>query len=174
MKFSKLTLAIATVMCAGASASAFAINLYVDTRTKQIYAEPGPHRELMGSFEKVDDKPAKTETKAPDVAEVAAIKEDLELKANEIKALEEHVAYNRELNAKNDEKWFNKISLRGYTQLRFNQPFSGDSGAGNPELRSVGDSSIRDNSGFSFRRVRLVFSGDIRDYLYLPPGPSTW
>ena len=167
MKFSKLTMAIATVLCAGATSSAFAINLYVDTRTKQIYAEPGPHRELMGSFEKVDDKPAKTEPKADEQAEITAIKQDLELKQNEIKALEEHVAYNRELNAKNDEKWFNKINIRGYTQLRFNQPFSGDSGHGDPELRSVGDSCIKDNSNFCFRRVRLVFSGDINEYLYL-------
>ncbi|MDP3902988.1 MAG: porin, partial [Methylococcaceae bacterium] len=77
----------------------------------------------------------------------------------------------REAKAKNDEKWFNKINLRGYTQLRYNLPLSGDRIAGDPELRSPGDGSIKDNSGFSFRRVRLVFSGDVNEYvsLYIQP-----
>jgi phosphate-selective porin OprO/OprP len=60
MKFSKLTLAIATTLGASVSFSAFAIELYVDTKTKQIYAEPGSGRVLMGNFEKVGDKPAQT------------------------------------------------------------------------------------------------------------------
>lgn len=168
MKFSKLTLAIATTLSVGASFNAIAIELYVDTKTKQIYAEPGKGRELMGSFERVQEKAAtaeKSETK--NTAEITAIKEDLELKQNEIKALEENVVAAREEKAKNDEKWFNKINLRGYTQLRYNQPISGDRTAGDPELKSVGDSSIKNNSGFSFRRVRLVFSGDINEYLSL-------
>lgn len=173
MKISKLTLAIATVIGAGATSGAFAMDLYVDTKTKQIYAEPGPHRQLMGNFEKVDDKPAKVvdNSDKADKADIKAIREDLELKQNEIKALEEHVVATREERAKNDEKWFNKINLRGYTQLRYNQPLSGDRTSSDPELKSVGDSNIKNNSGFSFRRVRLVFSGDINEYvsLYIQP-----
>jgi hypothetical protein len=124
----------------------------------------------MGDFEKVQRAPAKAPVQA-EQAEMKAIREDLALKQNEIKALEEHVVANREDRAKNDEKWFNKVSIRGYTQLRYNQPFSGDRIAGDPELKSVGDSSIKNNSGFAFRRVRLVFSGDVNDYvsLYLQP-----
>ncbi|MFI3136070.1 MAG: porin [Methylococcaceae bacterium] len=176
MKFSKLTLAIAAALGASLSSQAFAIDLYVDKKTKQIYAEPGSHRERMGSFERVEDQPQKHEdstssNKNETEAEIKGIKEDLEYKTNELKALEEHVVYNREEKSKNDEKWFNKINLRGYTQLRYNQPLSGDSGAAasknSPELRSPGDSGIKDNGNFSFRRVRLVFSGDINDYLYL-------
>ncbi len=177
MKISKLTLAIATVLGASATSGAFAMNLYVDTKTKQIYAEPGPHRELMGNFEKVGDASAKTvdNSEKADKAEIKAIREDLELKQNEIKALEEHVVATREERAKNDEKWFNKINLRGYTQLRYNQSISGDRTASDPELRSVGDGGIKDNSGFSFRRVRLVFSGDINEYvsLYIKPDFAT-
>jgi phosphate-selective porin OprO/OprP len=89
MKISKLTLAIATVLGASVTSGAFAMDLYVDTKTKQIYAEPGRGRELMGSFEKVQDAPAKTAVKA-DQAEIAAIREDLALKENAIKALQEH------------------------------------------------------------------------------------
>ena len=171
MKFSKLTLAVAAVLGVSVTSSAFAIELYVDTRTKQIYAEPGPNREKMGTFERVEDSAAKAKvdgkSEVATKAELDAIHQDLELKTNELKALEEHVAANREEKAKNDEKWFNKINLRGYTQLRYNQPLSGDRTATDPELRSVGDSGIKNNSNFSFRRVRLVFSGDINEYLSL-------
>ena len=91
MKFSKLTLAIAATLSAGASFNVLAIELYVDTKTKQIYAEPGRGRELMGSFQKVDDAPAKAVAPAAP-AEISAMKQDLELKSNEIKALQEHAA----------------------------------------------------------------------------------
>lgn len=92
MKISKLTLAIAGVLGASAATSAIAMDLYVDTRTKQIYAEPGPHRQLMGNFEKVEGTAAKNADKAEalDKAEIKAIREDLALKENAIKALQEH------------------------------------------------------------------------------------
>jgi Phosphate-selective porin O and P len=178
MKISRLTLAVAAVLGTGIASTAYAIDLYVDTKTKQIYAEPGIGRELMGSFEQVTpsksgySKHDGTHANGIENAELQEIKRDLELKANEIKALEEHVVANREEKAKNDEKWFNKINIRGYTQLRYNQPISGDRVPGDdPELRSVGDSGIKNNSSFTFRRVRLVFSGDINDYvsLYIQP-----
>jgi len=93
MKFSKLTLAIATTLGASASFSAFAMDLYVDTKTKQIYAEPGRGRVLMGSFEQVGGAPAKTvaPVAAAAPAEIAAVNQDLELKTNEIKSLQERM-----------------------------------------------------------------------------------
>jgi phosphate-selective porin OprO and OprP len=86
MKISKLTLAVAALLGTGAASTAYAIDLYVDVKTKQIYAEPGRNRQLMGSFERVEDKAAA----AP--AELAAVQQDLEMKTNEIKALQEHAA----------------------------------------------------------------------------------
>jgi hypothetical protein len=188
MKLSKLTFAIATTLTASFTTSALAIDLYVDTKTEQIFAKPGKGRQKMGSFEKVDDTihsvsphPSNFidterayQTNENEKSAIKKIEQDLELKSNEIKALEEHIVANRESAAKNDEKWFNKISMRGYTQLRYNQSLSGDREDRkpfDPELKSPGDSGIKDNSGFSFRRVRLVFSGDINDYvsLYLQP-----
>jgi hypothetical protein len=187
MKLSKLTFAIATALTASVATSAFAMDLYVDTKTKQIYAEPGKGRQKLGTFEKVDEnatRPSQRGISADSTqhlyhelenerAEIKKVQTDLELKTNEIKALEEHVVSNREDKAKNDEKWFNKIQMRGYTQMRYNQPLSGDreAGPGGPELMSVGDNNVGDNKGFSFRRVRLVFSGDINEYvsLYIQP-----
>jgi phosphate-selective porin OprO/OprP len=56
MKLSKLSLAVASVLGAGISANAYAIELYVDTETQQLFAQPGPGRVKLGSFEKVEDK----------------------------------------------------------------------------------------------------------------------
>ncbi len=185
MKLTKLGLAMATILGAGMTADALALDLYVDSKTQQIFAEPGKGRVKLGSFEKVDEnaKSASNAVIANEVAkqlaqekaEMGDIKQDLELKTNELKAIEEHLVATREDKAKNDEKWFNKLNVRGYTQLRYNQPLTGDRVAGDPELKSVGDSGIGNNSSFTLRRVRLVFSGDINEYVsfYLQPDFAT-
>lgn len=118
MKLSKLTLAIATTIGAGISAGAFAIDLYVDTKTEQIYAKPGPGRVHMGSFVKEDpaakatDKTAEkksdreldkttadTAADRADTAGLSAVRRDIELKSkmmgarltSDIASLEERV-----------------------------------------------------------------------------------
>ena len=192
MKLSKLSFAVATVLTASVTTSAFALDLYVDTKTKQIYAEPGKGRQKMGTFEQVGEnarQPSQRGITADSTqhlyqeidankVEIKKVQTDLELKQNEIKALEEHVVANRESKQKNDEKWFNKISMRGYTQFRYNQPLSGDREENNtdPELTSPGDSKgLGNNKNFSIRRMRLVFSGDINDYMsiYIQPDFAT-
>ena len=62
-------------------------------------------------------------------------------------------------------KWFDKISIRGYVQARYTYL------PGDKSIRSEYDNTIRDNTGFAFRRVRLVFSGDVTDWLsfYIQP-----
>lgn len=61
--------------------------------------------------------------------------------------------------------WFNKISIRGYVQARYSYL------PGDKSIRSEYDNTIRDNTGFAFRRVRLVISGDVTDWLsvYIQP-----
>ncbi|MDO7833984.1 porin [Sphingobium sp. HBC34] len=65
--------------------------------------------------------------------------------------------------------WYEKLSLRGYTQMRYNAFLSGDdtAPAGQSRLRSVHDSSISDRGSFSLRRARLVVQGDISDRVSL-------
>ena len=180
MKLSKLTLAVVTALGASVATNALALDLYMDMKTKQIFAEPGKNRVKLGSFEEVKEGAKNSEVSqkvAQEEQEIAQIREDLENKELAIKALEEKAIETKEQRAKNDEKWFNKISLRGYTQMRYNLGLSGDRAEENlppdrhAELRSVQDSSIKNNSGFSLRRVRLVFSGDINDYIsmYIQP-----
>lgn len=65
--------------------------------------------------------------------------------------------------------WYEKLSLRGYTQMRYNAFLSGDdtAPAGVSRLRSVHDSSISDRGSFSLRRARLVLQGDVSDRVSL-------
>ncbi|WP_254772640.1 OprO/OprP family phosphate-selective porin [Nitrosospira multiformis] len=60
-------LAAVTVMGAGTSSGAFAIDLYVDTKTKHIFAEPGPDREPLGTYERVQGTPSINALPAPEV-----------------------------------------------------------------------------------------------------------
>jgi hypothetical protein len=63
--------------------------------------------------------------------------------------------------------WYEKLRLRGYTQMRFNQIVSGDATApaGVSRLRSMHDSAINGGSNFSFRRMRLVLQGDLNEHV---------
>ncbi len=73
--------------------------------------------------------------------------------------------------------WSDRILLRGYTQLRFNEILSGDrtAPAGVSRLRSVHDSGIGDDTGFTFRRIRVVLQGDLNDRVsfYFQPDFAT-
>ncbi|WP_084523724.1 porin [Adhaeribacter aquaticus] len=62
--------------------------------------------------------------------------------------------------------WYDKISLRGYVQLRYNRLLET-----NPSLRTDYDRSVGENGGFLIRRARLVFSGNVHDrvYIYIQP-----
>ncbi|MGR8929935.1 MAG: OprO/OprP family phosphate-selective porin [Gammaproteobacteria bacterium] len=91
MKLTKLSLAVASVMGAGISLDAMALDLYVDTKTQQIFAEPGKGRVLLGEFQRVGEAGAANANEAAMKAEIDQIKEDLALKNNELKALDEHM-----------------------------------------------------------------------------------
>jgi len=59
------------------------------------------------------------------------------------------------------EKWYEKISIRGYAQLRYNYITD------DKQLKSEYDSSIGSNTGFLVRRARIVLSGDIHERVSL-------
>ncbi|WP_192821849.1 porin [Rufibacter sp. LB8] len=54
--------------------------------------------------------------------------------------------------------WYEKISLRGYVQFRYNRLLET-----NPNLKTDYDKSVGDKGGFLIRRARLVFSGDVHE-----------
>lgn len=70
---------------------------------------------------------------------------------------------------KKKKAWYEKIMLRGYTQLRMNEIISGPKSApsGVSRLRSVQDAGINENGNFSIRRARLIVQGDLSDRVSL-------
>lgn len=67
----------------------------------------------------------------------------------------------------NSMPWYERVSWRGYAQLRYNRLFET-----NPDLKCEQcDRSWGDGGGFFFRRIRMVFFGDIHEkiYMYIQP-----
>lgn len=61
------------------------------------------------------------------------------------------------------QQWYDRLSLRGYTQLRYNRLLET-----NPDLTCQQcDRSIGRNGGYSVRRARVVLSGTVSDRLYI-------
>src|SRR3954468_22367598 len=132
-------------MCGTAAAEGApqeAIELYVDTNTRQLFAEPGPGRQRLGKFAQVSDTPAAVAVAAPTVTTAAAA-------------------------APATKAWYEKIGIRGYVQLRYNQEAGGDA----KDLKSPGDRYIGREQGFGIRRARVVISGDVTDRMsiYIQP-----
>lgn len=82
----------------------------------------------------------------------------VKLKAEQEKLKEEGIIQQQSAT----KKWFEKISIRGYTQFRYSYL---------PDNKSIrlddSDASVGDPGGFAIRRMRLVFSGDVTDWLSL-------
>ncbi|WP_413623523.1 porin [Luteibacter sp. Lutesp34] len=145
-----------------------AVELYVDTATRQIFAEPGPGRQRLGRFvPAVDDAPTSTAA-APAVARPAQV-------AVSATGAVAPAAAPPSSSAK---AWYEKIGIRGYVQMRYNQELSGDA----ESLKSPGDRFIGREQGFGVRRARVVISGDVSDRMSIyiqsdlastPSGSST-
>ena len=66
--------------------------------------------------------------------------------------------------AAGEKKWYEKLSIRGYTQVRFGRTL--DTQEGTPNL--FGDRTINGSSeNFLIRRARLILFGDVSDHLSL-------
>jgi hypothetical protein len=74
-------------------------------------------------------------------------------------------------------RWYDRITVRGYTQMRLNEFLSGDrtAPAGVSRLRSVHDGGIGEGANFTLRRVRLILQGDLNDRVsfYFQPDFAT-
>jgi hypothetical protein len=70
-----------------------------------------------------------------------------------------------------EKKWYDKISLRGYTQVRYNRLLETNSSLKCEQC----DRSIGENGGFFLRRARLIFSGQVSDnvFIYIQPDFAT-
>jgi hypothetical protein len=62
--------------------------------------------------------------------------------------------------------WYDKLSIRGYAQFRFDRALTQNATGSAPSL--LGDRSIGATIGtFSIRRARLILAEDVSDHLYL-------
>ncbi len=70
---------------------------------------------------------------------------------------------------KKKKNWFDKMSITGYAQFRFNQTTHTEDGSA--PATHAGDSSVGDNQNFLIRRARLVLASNVSDnlFVYLQP-----
>lgn len=75
--------------------------------------------------------------------------------------------------AKSNKKWFDRLSIRGYAQFRYNATTDEDDGSA--PAQHVGDRSVGENQHFLIRRARVILSGDVSEhmYVYLQPDFAT-
>lgn len=152
MKLPKLVLATAVALGAGTSSNAFAIDLYVDTKTKHIFAEPGPGRELLGTYEKIQGIPS-TNAKIKEKSEHAQL-------VGRVEFLEEHF--------KENEKQF-KLDKNGLQFESSDKNFRFKIGGRihTDYTHSSNDHFFRDgvpiqaNDGTELRRGRIEFQGTV-------------
>jgi len=79
-----------------------------------------------------------------------------------VKAQDSLVKKTEVLKEEKKTNWYDKISIRGYMQVRYNRFLET-----NPKLVSEqGDKSIGDKQGFFIRRMRIIFFGQIHEHVY--------
>lgn len=156
----------------GLAEEAATLDLYMDSKTKQIFAEPGPGRVRMGSFKPVG---MEAQTPAPSEEMLAAQRDvvmaEVEKRVDEkLKAKSDADAEERK---HSKTKWAENFHLRGYVQTRSSHIIGGDEGINLWSDRSVGDdNSLGDSDkNFLIRRARLIFFGDVGDHMsfYVQP-----
>ena len=67
---------------------------------------------------------------------------------------------------KDGKKWYDKLSLKGYTQIRFGRTLTEE--AGSQPANLFGDRTINgQRENFLIRRARIILSGDVSEHLYV-------
>ncbi len=136
-----LAVCVAALCASTQQGSAQTTDLYVDTKTKQIFAEPGPGRTRLGT---------------------AVITSDGATSLPGKRSISHSPAAAPVPNA-SDLNWADKFSIRGYTQLRYTDLW-GHKGA---DFFHPADRTVAPDQSFMIRRGRLILSGDASEHLYL-------
>lgn len=149
------------------------IELYVDESTGQVFTKPGPGRTRLGTFQRVDSPEVGAPRPSPavEVAPVAqptpspVLVEAAPPPTTETPTVAETdekrwMAFYKMVTSS---KWYEKINLRGYVQMRYNVLIDKE---GAPWFVPA-DRSVAEDAGFFIRRGRMIFSGDITNHLYI-------
>ncbi len=164
MKFPKskylITLAIGIMSF---SYEAFAIDLYVDTKTKQIFTEPGADRKKLGSFERVEDAQKKAAT--PNVlpprnrrAEIARKAETARL-ISKVDTLENEVKRSNKVKIKIDKKGLQAETADGNFKLKIGGRMHADAAVSGNDKFVSGGAPVEANNGTELRRARIALVG---------------
>jgi len=156
-------LTVAATLGVSASPIASALELYVDTQTKQIYAEPGPHRQLLGNFEKVEKAAADT-AETLNKEEIKAIRQNLATKDEEIKALQKQAMAASGPDAvqvKMDKKGLQFETQDKNFKFRLGGRIHADANfSDNDQFVKAGTTTPEEaNDGTEIRRARILFEG---------------
>jgi hypothetical protein len=73
--------------------------------------------------------------------------------------------YDAKAKKPSEKKWYDRLSIRGYAQLRISEIL--DTETGSAPAQYVLDRSIGDDQSFLMRRARLIVSGDVSDHMYV-------
>ena len=161
MKLKKYKFSIVIALWIGVTSGAYAIDLYVNTKTKQIYTEPGPDRERIGAFERVEDAPKKAT--APVVLPPRNRSAELKTKAetarliSKVDSLESTVKNN--VKVKIDKKGLQAESADGNFKFKIGGRMHADASVSDNDKFLKGGTPVEANNGTEIRRGRLAFAG---------------
>lgn len=181
MNCSKTRAGILAALGLGAmAANAATLDLYVDTKTSQVFTAPGPHRMKLGSFQQIDTlnpvsgKTAKAEDASTGTLATAAEVKKVEDKLNtRIDAVVNKPKKPNEAKATIDDKGFRfetndkafKFSLNGRLHTDAAMYSGGDvytysaSRPGAPYQPGDPIQNNQENDGTEIRRLRMEFAG---------------
>lgn len=172
MKFPKFSYLIAIVVwMIGYSTGTFAIDLYVDTKTKQIFTEPGPDRKKLGSFERIEDKPKKAA--APAVlpprnrAREIAKKAETARLISKVDTLENEIKRSNKVRFKLDKKGLQAETADGNFKFKLGGRMHADAVVSDNDEVLLGGAPTEANNGTELRRARIaVVSTFYKDWTF--------
>lgn len=187
MKFLSPILATLVIFNLCVISNAYALDLYVDTKTKQVFAEPGPNRVHMGTYVKTDNPPvqpespkvATTPSSAPAESEKketmagstpmreektteVADKTIHERLASQVSVLEERIKDVEKIHGTFDDRGLHWATKDGNFSMSLNgriQPASQYNFVNDPDPAFGSNTANELNSGMNIRRARLGVEG---------------
>ncbi len=162
MKLSKLKFVITIAVGMSISSGTFAVDFYVNTKTKQIYTKLGHVREHLGPFQRAEDTPAKTVTP---VLSPGNRRAELQTKAetaqlfSKVDSLEERVKKTESIKITLDKKGLQFKTANENFKFKLGGRIQADTSvSSNDKFLKDGD-PVKADDGTEIRRGRLSFSG---------------
>jgi phosphate-selective porin OprO/OprP len=155
----KFILALLLVMSATSGANA--IDLYVNTKTKQVFTEPGPDRELIGAFERVKEKSVQAATPPvlppPNRSSKFKIKVETARLVSRVDSLEKEIKKSKNVKVTLDQKGLQAESADGNFKFKIGGRMHADASLSSNDNFSESGSPAEANNGTEIRRARLTF-----------------